>query len=227
MNFAGPIRRLNLVGSVMPAASGGGSSSVTLDATPIYVVADKGAVAGVTETPRRDQLIANSLRDFSGEQGRGGWSYHYIANNRNGSAPYDPANIAPMRWLPSPGDWADVWTGPGKYFTLGEEGGSGGVINSGQGWAVLRWTSDRDGPVHLAAAPRAAAQGDGIGVKVFTNGKELFSQLLLAGATATIDLTTTVVKGTRLDFVVTPGPATDTNYDSVDWQVSILTPPTR
>ena len=227
MNFAGPVRRLNMVGSEMPAVPGGSQSAVTLDATPIYVVANKGAVASVTETPRSDQLIANSMRDFSSEQGKGGWSYHYIANNKNGSAPYDPAKVAPMSWLPSPGDWADVWTGPGKYFTLGEEGGSGGVISGGQGWGVLRWTSDRSGPVHITASPRAPEQGDGIGVKVFVDGKELFSQLLPVKATATIDLTTTVVKGTKLDFIVTPGPATDTNYDQVNWKVSILTPPAR
>ena len=119
MNFAGPIRRLNMVGSAIPAVPGSGQSAVTLDATPMYVVANKGAVVSVTETPRSDQLIANSLRDFSSEQGKGGWSYHYIANNKNGSAPYDPAKVIPMSWLPSPGDWADVWTGPGKYFHAG------------------------------------------------------------------------------------------------------------
>ena len=90
-----------------------------------------------------------------------------------------------------------------------------------------RWTSDRNGPVHITASPKAPAQGDGVGVKVFADGKELFSQLLPVNATATIDLTTTVVTGTRLDFIVTPGPATDVNYDSVHWNISILTPSTR
>ncbi len=224
MRFAGPVRRFDIVGSEIAAPAGGGATEVGLDASPIFVVADKGAVTGVTETPRSDQLIANSLRDFSSEQGKNGWTYNYIANNPTGSAPYDPAKVAPMSWLPSPGDWADVWTGPGKYFTLGEEGGSGGVINNGQGWAVLRWTSDRNGPVHITATPRAPEQGDGIGVKVFADGKELFSQLLPVKTTANIDLTATVAKGTKLDFIVTPGPKTDTNYDQVNWKISVLTP---
>ena len=225
MNFAGPIRRLSIVGSELPPPSGREPSAVNLDATPIFVVAKTGAVADVTETPRADQLIANSLRDFSGEQGRGGWSYGYIGNDKSGSVPYDPAKVVPMNWLPSPGDWADVWAGPGQYFSLGEEGGSGGVINGGQGWAVLRWTSDRRGPVHITASPKAPAQGDGIGVKVFAEGRELFSRLLPPKTNATIDLTTQVSEGTRLDFVVTPGATTDTNFDHVDWNISILTPP--
>ena len=227
MNFAGPVRRLSIVGSEMPPSSGKEPSAVILDATPLFVVAKTGAVADVAETPRPDQLIANSLRDFSSEQGKGGWSYGYIGNDKSGSAPYDPAKVTPMSWLPSPGDWADVWTGPGKYFSLSEEGGSGGVINSGQGWAVLRWTSDRSGSVHITASPRAAAQGDGIGVKVFAEGRELFSQLLPPKANATIDLSTQVSEGTRLDFVVTPGAGTDTVFDHVDWNISILTPPAR
>ncbi len=227
MAFAGPIRRLSIVGSELSASPGDGPSAVTFGAMPIYVVADRGAAGSVKETPRSDQLIADSLRDFSEVQGNNGWSYHFTGNDKTGSARYDPAKVSPMRWLPSPGDWADVWTGPGKYFTLSEEGGSGGIIDGGQGWAVLRWTSDRDGSVHILATPRAPTQGDGIGVKVFADGKELFSQLLPIKTTAAIDLTPTVSKGTRLDFVVTPGPGTDINYDSVSWRISILTPAAR
>ncbi len=222
MTFAGPIRRFSIVGSEFSPSSSSEPSTVRFGATPIYVVADKEAVADVRETPRNDRLIADSLRDFSDMQGKNGWSYNFVGNDKTGSAPYNPAKVSPMRWLPSPGDWADAWTGPGKYFTLSEEGGSGGIIDGGQGWAVLRWTSDRDGPVRIMAAPRAPTQGDGIGVKVFADGNELFSRLLSIKTTAVIDLTPTISKGTRLDFVVTPGPGTDVNYDSVNWRISIL-----
>ncbi len=221
LNFAGPVQRLSIVGSKIPAANGG---AVVIDTTPMYIVARAGAVADVTETPRGDRLIADSLRDFSDVQGKGGWSYLSAGNDKTGSAVYDPEKAVPMRWLPSPGDWAYAWTGPGDYFTLGEEGGSGGIIDGGQGWAVLRWTSDRSGPVHVVARPHGAGQGDGVGVRVFADGKELFSRLLPPDASADIDLTPTVAQGTRLDFVITPGPGTDTNYDLVHWRVSILTP---
>ena len=121
LTFAGPIRRLSIVGSNVSASNGDEPSGVTVGAVPMYVVAGTGAVSGMTETPRRDQLIAESLRDFSDAQGRNGWSYLFVGNDKSGSAAYDPDKAAPMTWLPSPGDWADVWTGPGKYFTLGEE----------------------------------------------------------------------------------------------------------
>ena len=43
----------------------------------------------------------------------------------------------------------------------------------------LRWTSDQSGPLHvLWPAKCDAAGGDGVGVKVFLDGKELFSKLL-------------------------------------------------
>ena len=226
VNFAGSIRRFTMVGSETPPVDGE-STAVDLDAMPLFVVAKPGAVADVAETPRPDRLIANSLRDFSGEQGKGGWSYGYVGNDKNGSAPYDPAKTLPMKWLPLPGDWANVWTGPGKYFSLGEEGGSGGVIEGGQGWAVLRWSSDRSGRVHITASPRASVQGDGIGVKVYADGRELFGQLLPPGTGATVDLVTEVSQGTRLDFVVTPGAGTNINFDHVDWNISILTLPTE
>ena len=227
MTFAGPIHRVGIDGAELPASPGTGPSTVRFGVRPMYVVAEKGAVAAVTESPRHDQLIADSLRDFSDVQGKGGWTYHYTANDKTGSAPYDPEKVTPMTWLPSPGDWADTWTGPGRYFTLGEEGGSGGSLNGVQGWAVLRWTSDRDGPVHITAAPQASTQGDGIGVKVFADGRELFSRLLPVKGAADIDLTTTVSRGTKLDFIVTPGPGLDTNYDFVRWRIAILTKASR
>ena len=106
----------------MPPLPEDGQSTVTLGVTPMYVVANQGTVAGVTETPRSGQLIANSLRDFSHVQGGGGWSYHFIGNDRTGSLPYDPAKVVPMDWLSSPGDWADTWTAPGEIFYLGGGG---------------------------------------------------------------------------------------------------------
>ncbi len=224
VNFAGPIRRFTIVGSETPPIDGG-ATAVNLDATPLFVVAKPGTVSEVTETPRSDRLIANSLRDFSGVQGKEGWSYGYVGNDKSGSTPYDPAKTLPMKWLPLPGDWANVWTGPGKYFSLGEEGGSGGVIEGGQGWAVLRWSSDRSGRVRVTASPRASVQGDGIGVKVYADGRELFGQLLPPGTSAAIDVVTEVSQGTRLDFVVTPGAGTNVDFDHVDWNISILTLP--
>ena len=64
-------------------------------------------------------------------------------------------------------------------------------------------------------------------MKVYAEGREIFSQLLLPGASVAIDLVTEVSQGTRLDFVVTPGAGTNVNFDHVDWNISILTLPTK
>ena len=100
--------------------------------------------------------------------------------------------------------------------------GSGGK----QGWAVRRRTSDFAGAVHVVGrAGRGHKSGDGVGVKVFLDGKELLSRMLPPQSKADIDLSPTVRKGSRLDFVVTPGPGADSSYDATAFRVSILARP--
>ena len=89
-------------------------------------------------------------------------------------------------------------------------------------WTVRRWTSDREGSLHVVGhASRNSQEGDGVGVKVFLDGKELFTKMLPPASTADFDLTVEITKGSRLDFVVTPGPALDPNFDYTGFQVVI------
>ena len=69
------------------------------------------------------------------------------------------------------------------------------------------------------------AKGDGIGCKVFLDGKELFSKLLAPKTGAEIDLSPAVRKGSRLDFIITPGPGLDSSFDSTGFRITILTAP--
>ncbi|HOF18081.1 MAG TPA: glycosyl hydrolase, partial [Phycisphaerae bacterium] len=225
LSAGGPVRRVSLVGGDETLAPTGGKIRVPVGETPFYLVAGEGVVTAVAETPRNDEVLADSARDFSGTQGAGGWSYFYYVSNQDGSAPYQPEKVQPMKWLPSPGDWADMWTGPAKWYTISAGGAQPAVLDGAQGWTVLRWTSDTDGPVHLIVKLRRGRNGDGVGCKIFLDGKEIHSKHLPPGATESIDLTPTVHKGSRVDFVVTPGPALDSNHDSATLRATILTPP--
>jgi hypothetical protein len=221
---SGPVSLVNIVGGEKQLTPVNGVISVTVGDTPFYVVADRSTVSAVADVPREDEVIADSTRDFSGQQGQGNWTYGYFASNRDGSAPYDPAGVQPMKWEPSPGDWGDTWAAPGRYFSLSEGGSSPSVINGGQGWTVLRWTSDRSGVVHIVGKVERGTGGDGVAVKVFLDGQELFSKMILPNAHAEIDLSPTVNKGSRVDFITTPGPGMDASFDATGYAVTILTP---
>jgi len=218
-----PVALIDLVGGEKTLTPVDGRVTVTVDETPVYILADKGAAASVAEMPRRDTMIADSESEFGGPDVTNAWSYLYCGNNKTGTAPYDPGQAIHMTWKPSPGDWADTWAGPGEWFNHSAGAGQPGVIAGGQGWAIRRWTSTVDGPIHVLAKLTTSVQGDGCGFKVFLDSRELYNKLLPVKAKDTIDLALTVTKGARLDFVATPGPATDTSYDVAGFRIQILT----
>ncbi len=169
------------------------------------------------------QTIADSQNDFSGVQGKAGWSYLFFISNKDGTDLYVPDDSRPMIWSPGKGGRQPAWAGPGQWYIQTDAAAEPQAINgSFQGWTVRRWTSDRAGTIHIAGhASRDSKEGDGVEIKVFVDGKELFSKLLPPGAATDLDLTTPVNKGSRLDFVVTPGPALDATFDSTGWRISI------
>jgi hypothetical protein len=220
---SGPVRLVDLVGGEKQLTPSGGQIDVTFGDLPMYVVADAGLVTTVSEVPRRDRVLADSVRDFSGQQDRGHWSYGYYASNQDGSAPYAPDQVQPMTWKPSPGDWEDRWFGPTEWFCVGEGHVSPAVINKGQGWAVRRWTSDYRGAVRIVGSANRGKNGDGVTCKIFIDGKEIYGTFLPPKSTEQIDLMGTVQQGSRVDFVVTPGPALDSSFDSTGFRATILT----
>lgn len=220
----GPVTMVNVVGSEKRLTPENGTIAVTVGEMPVYLVASDGTVSSIAEGPRKDSVIADSESEFAGPQVKNAWSYWYIGNDKKGSLAYDMDKLRPMSWEPSPGDWADTWSGPGKWYTVSAGGAAPSAIEGGQGWSVRRWTSTVDGPVHILAKLTTNTQGDGCGFKVFIDGKEVYSKLLGPKMKETVDLQPTVQKGTRIDFVVTPGPGTDANYDNGGFRVQVLTP---
>jgi len=94
-----------------------------------------------------------------------------------------------------------------------------------QYWAVRRWTSTVAGPVHLVGdVERGDPHGDGVGCNIFLDGQQVYSKLIPPKGQEAIDLNITVKQGSRLDFAITPGPGTDSSFDSTGFHVSILTP---
>ena len=218
-----PLTKINMVGGEETLPLQDGKVTVQVGDEPVYIVA-KGA-ASVTESPRSDKIIADSIAGFSSQQGGNGWSYAWYASNGDGSAPYNPDGLQMMKWLPSTGDWFDSWAGPGQWFKLSEVGAQPSAGNGGQYWAVRRWTSTFDGPVHVVGdVDHDDPHGDGIGCNIYLDGRQIFSRLIPAKGRENIDLNLTVKPGSKLDFAITPGPGTDANFDSSGFHASILTP---
>jgi hypothetical protein len=221
----GPLTLVNAVGGEKHLMPIDGRIDVTLGETPVYVVAAKSdLVAGVKEQPRPDRIHADSLHDFAQEQDVKGWRYGYIVS-ANGK-PYDPKAVEWMKWEEG-ADSALAWRGPKGYSNLViAEGGTHPSAGKGNPvWTVRRWTSDVDGELHLVAkASRTSTQGDGTECKVFVDGIEVYSKLLAPGGKETVDQNITVQKGSRVDFVITPGPKADTNFDHTGLRITLLAP---
>lgn len=222
VNTAGPVTRVNLVGGeerLSPAADG--TLLVEVGPEPFYLVAPCGAVTSLRELPRADRILADAVEDFSGTQGQGGWSYHYILFDGGG---YDPDGVKPMEWSVSNGDWDYIWQGPAAYLSIGETSMHPSAGQGKPAWAVRRWTSTFDGPARVElSVSRADAKGDGVGCKLFLDGRELASYELKTKEQWNQSLDVTLKRGARLDFVITPGPGTNHDFDSTGFRAIILT----
>jgi hypothetical protein len=218
-----PMLRVNLVGGEQSLAPEGGSLVVDVDETPFYLIGSK--ATRVTELPRADRIVADSVEDFSGEQGKKNWSYYFFESDGAGSAPYDPSKVRPMTWAPSRGDWDDCWQGPASYLSINEGAAQPSAAGGKQMWAVRRWTSTITGTAQVRVqASCGAARGDGVDVKLFLDGKELASRHIAPKGSETIELPVAFRLGSKFDVAVTPGPGTDTGFDSTGIRVTILVP---
>ena len=223
-----PLKEVDFVGGEKSLTPEKGKITVTATETPVYVIANnKETVTAVAEVPRQTELLADSVSDFFDEQGKAGWSYLSYISNADGLAVYAPDKAEILTSATTPGGWERFWKDPqGGTPNISQGNTHPASVKDNQVWTVRRWTSNHSGPIHIVGkASRTNKNGDGVGVKVLLDGKELFNKLLPPASETEIDLSSTVKKGSRVDFVVTPGPGLDTNSDSTGFHVAILTQP--
>lgn len=173
--------------------------------------------------------LANSVEDFSGEQGKKSWSYLYYISSKDGTGTYAPEDALPMKWSVNKNEAKDIWSGPLPWYNLDRESAKSRVLDAGyQGWAVRRWTSDRAGEITIsgfvkctAAAREGPDTGDGIGLRIFVDGEEILNKLLAPQASVDIDQQVKVKTGSKVDFAVTPGPGLNALYDGSQFRVII------
>lgn len=165
----------------------------------------------------RNNLIADSVAEFSGVQGLNNWYYGYY------DGPFVSSDFQKMVQLEKdtesyPSHWAvqkgTFWTSMGSYFTH-----PNGVITSGgrspvEQWSVRRWVSKVDGEIEILvklAKLEGQVGGNGVTGRVIIDGVEVWSNSIAGSNTQGIDdkINTTVKLGSIVDFALDPSAAND------------------
>jgi hypothetical protein len=167
------------------------------------------------------ELIADSIRGFSGTQGQCGWSYGYIA-------PATSPAFQPMtEYHPVSGDW---YVESGQYWTVidGTHTHPKGTLTSRgrrpvEHWTVRRWTSSVDRPIRITGEVRKAAgavDGNGVLARIVVDRVTIFEQQVVDETGTSFDLSADVKVGAAVDFVVDPN-ASDDAYDSTFFEARV------
>lgn len=166
------------------------------------------------------QVVADSMADFSSTQGGHGWSYGYF--DGDGPAPFTEADFEPFPVFDPavpPGVWYRL-LGTGGYWTaINRTAAHPNALISTAGrtaeenWAVRRWVSPAAMPVTISGhiADTGPGGGDGVLVKIIVDGAQRYQRSIPDGDTAGADYTFNAClrAGDIVDFILTPGPATD------------------
>ena len=215
-----PLTLIDLMGNARTLQPQSGAINLTVTNDPMYLLGHLDSVQEVG----RDLLLADSVNDFNGVQGAtpGTWTYGYY----KAAAPYATNGFQTMAWTHT--DYNDCWQCPYAYGLISNTVASPSYDGDTPVWAVRRWTSNVTGKAHLTGtANHASDGGDGTGVKILVDGREVFSTTVGApgGSTsASFDLSVPVGVGSVIDFAVTPGAGTDINFDAVDYRAQITLP---
>ncbi|HZP61112.1 MAG TPA: glycosyl hydrolase [Opitutaceae bacterium] len=168
-------------------------------------------------------VLANSLEDFTGNQGDNGWTYGvYLGGTL--FAPLGDFELA----LDQAAYWTDNYMG--LYLTDADQTTSfTGVFGATPVASVRRWTSNYDGKVQITGSFQTEQHGgDGVGAKIVVDGQVVKRVLLGGGNPATtwkFNLSRTVHQGSTIDFAVDPGSSTDYSYDATAVSATITSKP--
>jgi Glycosyl hydrolase catalytic core len=224
-----PLTVVDIVGDERTVPPADGAVSLMLTEDPVYL---KGPVREVREH-RRDSILAWSEHDFGVVQGAGGWHYGYYDGDGEGqgagigpSGPYTDDDFELLGPVESVWEryWGDRELGP---IAVGGDGAHPSAAGDRPVWAVRRWVSGAAGTLHISGTIGNGTEGDGTRAAILVDGIEVFSaevggpdgRSMLEYAVAPV-----VNEGSVVDFVVTPGPGTDVDFDATSFTALITLP---
>jgi hypothetical protein len=180
--------------------------------------------------PPEPEVVADSVRGFSGRQGADGWSYGYWDRTAAPGAEYAPATDFrllkhfggdPINGLSGRREFTtgELWTlEDGRFYTsLWADGGHPnsasrlGAHAAAEQWAVRRWVSTVDGAVTVSGhagkvMPWGANWAGGCQARVVVDGVTVFSTPADERGTD-YSVAVTLRTGSVVDFLIGPGPS--------------------
>jgi len=180
-----------------------------------------GATGGA-ENVSSPRVIADSVADFSLEQGQHGWFYGYSnAVGHSGFTQMGEISVIEA-YVPPSGDVWDCWlTAKGQYWTQVFRLGAhpNGVLSSAGRMsalqlAVRRWVSSVEGDITISgelAKIDTAVGSNGIDARVVVDGVPIYEAFIAGtdGGGLAYDVAATVQVGSTVDFVLDPHESTD------------------
>ena len=172
------------------------------------------------------QVIADSVAEFSGQQGANGWRYGY----HQGLGAYNPSvDFIPFTGGEGQGEWngsSQQWTGSiwdlqtastSPWTSVGSSGVHPNDSNPGPRHAVIRrWTSDVSGMHSISGYfNNTSSSGDGTTGRIFHNSTEIFSAIS-DGNNQSVGLLVDLSQGDTLDFYVDVGAADSDGSDGTN-----------
>jgi len=224
-----PLTRIDIMGVATVLQPNNGSIALTADATPFYLISP---VTSVVELAR-DVIVADTYLGFSGTQGATSGTWSYLNGYVIPGSAYDPeaSTLTPMTY--STTNYGYQYD---SFYSFAAVDANGGHPSARFGysvvypvWTIKRWLSSvKATATFKGTIIRASASGDGTGAAIYVDGNPVYSTLVGgAGAVVTVNFSfvASIGVGSKVDFVLTPGPGTDVNYDYVDFRVQVSAPP--
>jgi hypothetical protein len=189
------------------------------------------------------ETLADSVAEFSGEQGQDGWFYGLYDQRidvEDGDGIYSVDEFEPFlndgsdfitddpeTWREEENHWnGNAWDivdqgamdpASGPWTALDANGGHPAANAQGNPevhWTIRRWVSDVEGEVGIRGIlSNTSADGDGTVGRILLDGQEIWSEVT-DGTTVDVDVVVLVSQDSVLDFVIDPDGAG--NYDPED-----------
>ncbi|MBI4663864.1 MAG: CotH kinase family protein [Verrucomicrobia bacterium] len=183
----------------------------------------------VGEQPAVSVLAGDSAAEFSGVQGQDHWLYGYYNKTADKVAGYQMEDFVPFPSGEGPHRAANFWNGTTwdwfggdpPWTELGQAYMRPNGVNSGaEHWAIRRWVSTVNGSVSVRwQVAKQAAFGNGVTARVFHNGTQKDSVVILGQDVIGVTRTNSIAEvktGDFLDFALAPTGTASTTDDNSD-----------
>ena len=185
------------------------------------------------------EVLADSVTQFSGNQGSNSWFYGYWNKKADANNTYESADFIPFprgtgNALNTTNYWSgslwDIPAGNPPWTELSASGGhpagDNGISANAVHWAIRRYISETNGALRitgtLAASSSGGVCGDGTVGRIFVDGVEVF-QRTVSNLSVGYSIVVAVNMGSKVDFVIDPGTGNNDFCDATTFTAVVRT----